>query len=81
MIIFFNTNQTILREKKKFTYKKTKIFDEKMLELFFYGRGACVAHPPGLRQWTPHAFGLMPLVGTGVRSTASQQTSEHFFSL
>ena len=30
-------------------------------------------HPPGLRPWTPHAFRLRILVGTGSISTVFQQ--------
>ena len=43
---------------------------------FFYGRGAS---PPALRPWTPHAFGMRILVGTGLRSTAFQQKNLNIF--
>ena len=74
------TNQMILRfifkvKKKKIRWKNVrKIFEIFFYRNFFLWAGASTPGPlPGLRPWTPHAFWLRTLVGTGSRSTAFQQ--------
>ena len=75
---------------KNFFFKlRKKKFDEKMfekcskfffVEIFFLWAGASTPGPlPGLRPWTPHAFGLRTLVGTGSRSMEFQQKISTFF--
>ena len=51
--------------------KLASVLDD--FEFFFMGGVRRPPHPPpGLRPWTPHAFGLRTLVGSGSRSTAFQ---------
>ena len=85
MNIFLGTNQTILNF-FFFTFKKKKVFDEKMfvdfskknfLKFFFSIFFFC----GGLRPWTPRAFVLRTLVGTGSCSTAYQKKIWTFFFL